>query len=186
MLDPRSCHLLYLLALLTRCSEVASGVLYFCNMRSKQRIIFMYGPPASGKSTWAINKVQSEPGWVRVNRDTIREMFALKPGKRTESLCRKARDSMIITAIGNGYNVIVDDTNGALAKNMRIVRDALQDWATSCTGRESIDDFIDFEVQDMNTVSMEECIERDSKRDKKVGPLVIKRMFKEHFNATNV
>lgn len=38
------------------------------------KVIILYGPPASGKSTWAKEFIKEKTQWIRVNRDDIRLM----------------------------------------------------------------------------------------------------------------
>ena len=81
----------------------------------KQKIIFCQGIPGSGKSTWAKAFVADEQKtgerWVRINRDDIRSMMIAGWNKKREGVIRSARNGLIVAALRDGYNVIVDDTN---------------------------------------------------------------------------
>ncbi len=71
------------------------------------------GLPASGKSTWAKEQVAKRPGEVkRVNKDDLRAM--LDGGhwtKNNEKFVENLRDHIILSAIRDGKQVIIDDTN---------------------------------------------------------------------------
>lgn len=74
--------------------------------------MILQGIPASGKSTWARALVLSDSRWKRVNRDELRLM--LHGGvwsKANERLTKHAQMAIILNALDQGYNVVVDDTN---------------------------------------------------------------------------
>jgi predicted kinase len=76
------------------------------------KVIILRGLPGSGKSTWAKDYVERNAGWLRVNKDDLRSMFHDGVwSKQNESIVLAARDSIIVTALQGGVNVIVDDTN---------------------------------------------------------------------------
>ena len=71
------------------------------------KVTICRGLPASGKSTWA--KKQDA---VRINKDDLRDMLdnGKWSGKR-EKLVLDTRDSIMVKALRQGRNVIIDDTN---------------------------------------------------------------------------
>lgn len=130
------------------------------------------GLPASGKSTWAKQKAQSELNTVIVNRDKIREMLkgeykSFPFGSKMEDLVTTIEHQSIVEALDNGYSVIVDATN---FRNEHLFRGM-------CTG---LDFDAEFVLVDFTHVSMEECIRRDSQRENPVGENVIKRMNEKY------
>src|SRR5690349_4678630 len=77
------------------------------------KILILKGLPASGKSTYAKSVVEKNAGiWKRVNKDDLRAM--LDGGywsKSNEKFVLKVRNAIILEALDNDRNVIVDDTN---------------------------------------------------------------------------
>ena len=81
-------------------------------MRTK--VIVLRGLPASGKSTWAKDFVDRNPGWMRINKDDMRAMLHNgKWSKDNERQVLLLRDASIEMALTSGYSVVVDDTNFA-------------------------------------------------------------------------
>lgn len=130
------------------------------------KVLMLKGLPGSGKSTWAKQFVAQNPGWVRVNKDSIREMMGgYKPSK--EDLVLQFRDVFVQRALDSGMNVIVDDTNLHPKHEARLR-----------TITKQIDLAIDFEVKFFDT-PLEVCIANDLNRPVSVGERVIKRMWRE-------
>lgn len=134
---------------------------------NKQQILALQGVPASGKSTWARQYSKDNPGWVVVNRDTIRKGFSDEWSPKLEKTVIDMEDSMIRNAAESGYSVIVDDTN----LNPLTIKH-LEDLA----GELNLE--ISFKFFD---VSFGEAIERDSNRENSVGSRVIRNMFRKYF-----
>ena len=133
-----------------------------------QKIIILKGLPASGKSTWAKNyiKQHSKEKWKIINKDSLRLMLDdSKWSRENEKFIIRVRDNIIQSALGMGYNVIVDDTNFSKSHEDR-VRLVAEGKAT-------------VEIYHLNT-SVEECVERDLKRANSVGADVIYRMYNKY------
>lgn len=128
------------------------------------KITLLTGLPASGKSTWA--KSQLNPVTVRVNLDDIRAMMGFGSGetfsKELEKIALKTQDQLILSAIGQDKNVIVDNTHIGEAIPKRIKR--------------LFDGDVPFFVKSFRTVPLLDCISRDSERDNPVGEKVIRKM----------
>lgn len=125
------------------------------------KIIMLKGLPGSGKSTWAKQFVEQDGNWVRVNKDSIREMIGGYSPKK-EKLVLEFRDVLIATALALGKNVIVDDTNFHPKHEARLRQfDA------------------EFVVKEFDT-SLDECIKNDLKRPNSVGERVIKKMHQDY------
>ena len=137
------------------------------------RLIATRGLPGSGKSTWADAEIlKHEAGtWIRVNRDSLREMLHAGrwKGNKTEKHIRAIRDQIICFGLERGINVIVDDTNLS-PKTM----DELRSLTTL-----AVLNGIKLEIQDFTDVPLETCIKRDLQREKSVGEAVIRKMYRD-------
>ena len=134
-----------------------------------KRVLILVGLPASGKSTFAKNLLDTEKGrWVRVNKDLLREMAHNSNwSSSNEKFVLMLRDQIIIAALDEGKNVIVDDTNFE-AKHITHITALVKGKA----GVEVDDSFL-------NT-SLEDCIKRDLKRPNSVGKDVIIGMYQKY------
>lgn len=132
-----------------------------------KKVIITKGLPGSGKSTWAKELQQSNPGaYKRVNKDDLRNMLDNGQwSKHNESFVLKVRDFIIEQALEDGKHVIVDDTN-LHPKHYEKVTEIAQGKAL-------------VEIQDFTHVTPEECIERDLKRPDSVGQKVIWGMYNQ-------
>lgn len=121
------------------------------------------GLPASGKSTKAKELLESMGNAVRVNKDLLREMLHCgKFNGKNEGITVDAEESLALHFFLNDTNVIVDDTNFS-PKHENKWKGLSNEMGAK------------FEHIRIDT-SIEECVLRDSKREKKVGPVVIKNM----------
>lgn len=135
-------------------------------MAKERTVILTIGLPASAKTSWATEFVRKNDGWVRVNRDDFRFMLQNKPVLefKAEDMVTDLVIATVRKALLTGYNVIVDNTHCRL-KYINALCDELNDLAT-----------IEFRYFD---VPAKVCIERDEKRERKVGPDVINKMAKD-------
>lgn len=144
---------------------------------NKQKIILTRGLPASGKSTWSKDQVAKSNGKVkRVNKDDLREMIDNSIWSKTnEQLILNARDALVTLFISNKEveAVIVDDTNFE-EKHFKQMQEFADSYKVMCNRDISV------EYKDFLDVSLDECIERDSKRAKPVGQKVIRDMHKRY------
>ena len=133
-----------------------------------QKIIMLKGLPASGKSTWAKEKINENSNYIRINKDDIRESITGKWTSKKEKIVISIRNSLIKTGISLGKNVIIDDTN-LNPKHEQSLKTLAQELGA------------EFEVNDsFLKVPVEECVERDIKRDKSVGYKVIYKMYYDY------
>lgn len=142
---------------------------------SAAKLTICRGLPASGKSTWAKNRVQEDIGnTVRVNRDLLRVMLNNDVFVKgvTERVTLSARDSLIEKFLKMGLHVISDDTNLAAHQVKPLAKIAYKYG-------------VEVEVKDFD-IDVEECIRRDSARSGKgeitVGVDVIRDLHKRFFN----
>lgn len=130
------------------------------------------GLPGSGKSTWAKQQVDANPGrYKRISKDDLRAMLDNSLwSKANEKFILKTRDALILLALQEGYHVLVDDTN-LHPKHIETIKELVKGLAI-------------VEIQDFTHVSLEECIARDKKRPNYVGEQVIRRMHRDFLQTT--
>lgn len=138
-----------------------------------KRIIMTRGIPASGKDFWAKQEMDKHPGvYVRSNKDLLRECLHFGQWTRhNEKITVSVRDAIVVAALQDGKSVIVSDTGFAESHATRLRELAKQHGA-------------EFEIKDFTDVPLENCIERDRKRDKPVGEKVIRGMFDQYLRKT--
>ncbi len=126
-------------------------------------MIIMRGLPASGKSTKA-QEIVAQGNTVRINKDLLRTMLhfdsfsGVKEGI-THDIAQTIAKRCLVS---DKHNVVIDDTN----LNPRTMQ-SWKDLAKECEAK--------VEIVDMKC-SIEECVLRDSQREKMVGGTVIKNM----------
>lgn len=130
---------------------------------SKPVITVMAGLPASGKST-----VAKSMNALRINLDDIRVMMGWTSqeywSKEKEAVAIEAMLSAIEAAVEGGHDVVVDNTH-LTARLPGKMRQRVGGRAT-------------FSVHSLLCVSVEECIKRDSERERSVGETAIRKMAK--------
>lgn len=117
------------------------------------KMILTRGLPASGKSTFARKLVESDPTYVRLNRDDFRQMLFGKAvlDSNGEIAVTIAQHGAVENALKNGMNVIVDDTNFFARGVKNLLKIAAKYDA-------------EVEFKDFTDVSVDECIRRDDIR----------------------
>jgi predicted kinase len=143
--------------------------------KNKQTLLILRGIPCSGKSTYAKELVRNGKGqWKRINRDDLRSMVDNKWTPEKEKFIIEARDGLIVTALGLGYNVVCDDTNLG-EKDVEKFEDLLYSefFAT---------DYVDIQTK-WFPISTDSAIEMDSRRENSVGKDVILRMVEKYQKA---
>ena len=130
------------------------------------KVYITYGLPASGKTTWAKKKLEENPNKInRINKDDLRNMLDCgKWSDNNEKFILKARDSLLVLALTEGFDVIVDDTNLS-PKHLEVI-DGLANKHDAKV-----------EIVYFTHITMDECIRRDQKRPNYVGEKVIRKMF---------
>lgn len=136
-----------------------------------RKVIILKGLPASGKSTYAKNLLDSNPGvYKRINKDDLRAMLDNSHwSKGNENFVIKVRDWLIIEGLEDGKSVIVDDTN-LHPKHEDKIREIVKQY-----NQEKESD-VRVEVK-LFEVDVEEAIQRDLKRLNSVGEKVIRQMY---------
>lgn len=140
--------------------------------RSEQKLIFLSGLPASGKSTWSMEYMKDHPNTKRINKDSLRFMldYGAWSGKN-EGYVMHVRDILIVDALDNDYDVIVDDTN--LNPSHLVGMKTL-------TGMKNVK----LETKFFD-VPLDECIKNDLKRHRSVGEAVIRQMYNKYLRQGN-
>lgn len=134
------------------------------------KIILTRGIPGSGKSTWAKKWVEEDPTHrVRWNNDDFRRMLGLYWVPEREALVSIVMSDFIYYAMTLGYDIVIDNMN--LNKKYW---DFIQDQINSLNKRYTL------EFKDFFDVSLEECIERDSKRENPIGEKVITETYNKY------
>lgn len=129
------------------------------------KIVLLKGLPASGKTTWALEKTKKE-NYLRVSKDDIRNRMFGGYSPRKEQLVVRVRNQLIRIGLSLGKNIIVDDTNLNPAHE-RYLRQLASELGAQFIVE---DEFLE--------VSPEECIKRDLRRgEEAVGADVIWRQY---------
>lgn len=132
-----------------------------------KQIILTSGIPASGKSTWSKEFVKANPSFKRINKDSLREMIDCSAySKNNEELISKIQNQLISTFIKNGNSIVIDNTH--VKKSFF---NDIKKFASSLKEEIEIS-------EKLFHIDIDEAIERDNKREAKVGEDVIRKMFK--------
>lgn len=131
------------------------------------RLIILQGVPAAGKSTWAREFIKGKKDWVIVNRDSIRDGRGDYWIPEQEEYISDLEEYHVTRALERGLNVIIDATNLNPKTKAK--------WR-QIAGQFSIKpEWIEF------TITYQEAIERDSKRERPVGKGVIRDFFNKYY-----
>ena len=139
------------------------------------KVYILKGLPASGKTTWARQLVDTNPGiYVRVNKDDLREMaHNANYSKHNEKLILRIRDKIILESLRAGRHVIVDDTN--------LHPKHIQDIQKILDYHHCFEDLKEIHraeiIEKFFKVDVDEAIKRDLQREKSVGEKVIRDMY---------
>jgi len=143
------------------------------NIKDKT-IMILRGLPASGKSTFAIEYVRENPDYIRINRDSIRQMLGVSFSKSVEKIVKSFRNIMIVEALNRGYNVIIDDTNLG-DRNIRYFEQLCNVMDVNLIINDTF----------MN-VDLDTLLYRNKNREKQVPEQVIIDMYNKFVNSENV
>lgn len=129
------------------------------------KLIMLRGLPASGKSTKAEELIAGGGEFYRVNRDLLRKMLHNNIFTHQREKITIDTQTLIVAALlAEGKNVIVDDTNLG-EKHETIWRGVAEAYNAK------------FEIIDMmETVTYEECLDRNHVRENRVPDGVIENM----------
>lgn len=132
------------------------------------KIYATLGLPGSGKSTAAVQHI-AEHGGIRANRDDIRfDTYGVYFGPPIdENVVTRAQDQIVASALANGMDVWIDDTNLS-SRARRHVEELARTHG------------VEVEWVDFTDIPIEVCIERDASRDRTVGEDVIRNMWERY------
>ena len=135
-------------------------------MKKNLEVIINIGVPASGKSTFTKNYLVKHPDYVKISRDDFRYMLQNKGWcePKVENMITSMHNDAILTALSNGLNVIVDNTNLKISTINEIIN-LVHEYAD-----------VNYRVFD---VPYETLLERDAARERSVGKDVIDKMWKQ-------
>jgi len=144
------------------------------NKKMSKTVIILRGLPASGKSTYARKLLDENLGaYKRLNKDELRLMLDNNHHTtNNEKFIEKVRDMMLVEVLLDGKHVIVDDTNLS-DRPVERIKNVVRKFNTDHNQQVRV------EIKEMN-VSLEECLERDKSREKRVGDEVILKMHRQH------
>ncbi len=132
----------------------------------KQTIEVLRGLPASGKSTYAIEKCEKNKQWFRVSRDAIRRMRGQYWLPKDEELISQIEKASVYVALSAGKNVIIDATN---------LNPKYRGWIEGAAEEHDCE----LVITNFDT-PVNECIKRDLVRANSVGEKVIRRMWHQY------
>lgn len=131
------------------------------------RLIILQGVPAAGKSTWAREFIKGKKDWVIVNRDSIRDGRGDYWIPEQEEYISDLEEYHVTKALERGLNVIIDATNLNPKTKAK--------WKQVAKQFSIEPEWIEF------TITYQEAIERDSKRERPVGKGVIRDFFNKYY-----
>lgn len=143
------------------------------------KIILTRGIQGSGKSTWAKKWVEEDPEHrVRWNNDDFRRMLGPYWVPEREKLVSVGMSDFIYNSMVLGYDIVIDNMN-LNPKHWDSIRDLLNNLKNDAFIKVS-KRFYTLEFKDFFDVSLEECIERDSKRENPIGEKVITETYNRY------
>ena len=144
------------------------------------KIILCRGIPASGKSFYAKQWVLEDPEHrVRFNNDDIRNMLGEYWVPSREVLVSNLKKEFINSAMSLGYDIIIDNMN-LNPKEIRYFQDLVDNWNNPAR---ILPDIVrnTYEIVFKDFfIPLQECIDRDSKRENPVGEKVIRETYNKY------
>lgn len=132
---------------------------------NRPKLILLVGIPGSGKTTHAKNYIKSNSNTIHLSSDSIRaELYGDESIQGNPTDVFSLMQKRAVEDLNNGQNVLYDATNITRKDRASII--------------DICPKFVKIEAHIIWT-PIEECIERDSARDRTVGKEVIDRMLKK-------
>lgn len=138
-------------------------------MKKNLIVKILIGIPASNKTTWSKEFIRKNRDYVRVGRDDFRFML------RNEPVCEPKIEDAITDMMFNTIDVLLTKKMNIIIDNTNLKPKYVNQIVEYVETRADVE-YIPFPV------SLEEAIERDKKREKMVGEVVIRKMFKDYKN----
>ena len=143
------------------------------------KIILTRGIQGSGKSTWAKKWAEEDPTHrVRWNNDDFRKMVGPYWVPEREAFVYTMMSDFLNKAMLFGYDIVVDNMN-LNQKDWNFVKDRIIKFNSDVFCK-VLEIPYTLEFKDFFDVSLEECIERDSKRENPIGKEVIINTYNKH------
>ena len=143
------------------------------------KIILTIGIQGSGKSTWAKKWAEEDPEHrVRWNNDDFRRMLGKYCVPKREIIVSSTELHFINYAMCHGYDIVIDNMN-LNPKYYEFVKRIIEDFNYMVTESEQYT----LEFKDFVDISLEECIERDSKRENPIGADIITNTYNKYKNV---
>lgn len=140
------------------------------------KIILCRGIQGSGKTTWAKKWAEEDSEHrVRWSDDDFRRMLGKYWVPKREVIISSTELYFINAAMHRGYDIVIDNMN-LNPKYYEFIKKMIEDFNYMVTDSEQ---YI-LEFKDFFDVSLEECIERDSKRPNPIGEEVIKTTYEKY------
>ena len=145
------------------------------------KIILCRGIQGSGKTTWAKDWVKEFPvNRIRINNDDIRNMLGPYWIPERENLVSIIKNVTAHHAMDLHFDIVVD--------NMNLNPKEVESWKELINIHNNlIKDFseepcykYELEIKDFFNISLQECIDRDSKRPNPVGEEVIRKTYEKY------
>jgi len=135
----------------------------------KLKVLILIGVPGSGKSTWSTNFIKENSKWVRINRDDFRFMLKGVPvcDHKVEKLINDLQYNALLSSLDAGFNVIIDNTN---------LKESYINGFLKIDGDKAD---IEFKIFD---ITLDEALERNLTREKKVDADVVTKMYSQYRN----
>ena len=145
------------------------------------KIILCRGIQGSGKTTWAKNWVKEFPiNRIRINKDDIRNMLGPYWIPERENLVSIIKNVTAHYAMDLHFDIVVD--------NMNLNPKEVESWkelinihnsALKAFSEEPCYEY-ELEFKDFFNISLQDCIERDSKRHNPIGEEVIRKTYEKY------
>ena len=143
------------------------------------KIILCRGIQGSGKTTYAKAWAEEAPEYrVRFNNDDIRNMLGKYWVPNREDIVTSIKQKFLDVAMNLGYDIIIDNMN-LNTKEVAYYEDVIADFNESQINNRKVKVYYQLEFKDFPT-SLEECIERDSKRPNPIGEEVIRNTYAKY------
>lgn len=139
------------------------------------QLIICRGIQGSGKSTWAKQWcLEDSEHRIRINNDDIRNMLGKYWVPSREKLVSSIVNNTILEAFKRGYDIVVDNMN-LNSKTCEQLKSMV------ISHNHDGGEVYELEYRDFKT-PVDECIRRDSLRDKPIGEQVIRSTYERYKN----
>ena len=150
-----------------------------------KHVILTRGIQGSGKSTWAMTWVKSDPKHrIRINWDCLRNMFGEYWVEDREKLdvISDMTDAFLKAPMEKGWDIVIDNMNLS-PKSWKYAQDKIDEYNKIHTKYQ-----YELQFKDFFDVTLEECIRRDSLRPNPIGEAVLRRTYRQYrtFIATEL